>query len=351
LYRPYVWEFSRLNITHTMLSKRKILKLVEEKKVRGWDDPRLATINGLRRRGYAPEAINAFCRNIGVTRNENTILMSKLEHFLREHLDMTARRAFAVLHPLKVTCTNVDPTSVQWVEAPDFPRDKALGMHKMAISNVVYIEKDDFRLKDDKDYYGLAPLGKVAGLRYGGYLKVESIALKDVATGAVSKISATDAAAVDAAAAAVASGASEVVELFCDYDHERTDRLTGSSKVKGNLHWVSSSVPGKEPATAEVRLYTHLFTTEEPGSTGDWEAEIDPNSEVVLAKCYVDDSLAHPAAAHGGRLHPITDRFQFERLGYFVVDTDTDFDSGKLVFNQTVSLKEDAAVKKIKGSS
>lgn len=352
LYRPYVWEFSRLNITHTMLSKRKILKLVEENKVRGWDDPRLATINGLRRRGYAPEAINAFCRNIGVTRNENTILMPKLEHFLREHLDVTARRAFAVLKPLKVTLSNVDASSVQWVEAPDFPRDKALGMHKVAISRVAYIEKDDFRLKDDKDYYGLAP-GKVAGLRYAGYVRVDSVVVKDSASGNTATIACSDAAAINAAADAVAAGSSEVVELLCEYDHERGDKLTGTggSKVKGNLHWVSSSVPGKEPATAEVRLYTHLFTTEEPGSTGDWEAEIDPHSEVVLTNCYVDDSLAHPAAAHGGRLHAITDRFQFERLGYFVVDTDTDFDKGKLVFNQTVSLKEDATVKKIKGGS
>lgn len=350
LYRPYVWEFSRLNITHTMLSKRKILKLVEENKVRGWDDPRLATINGLRRRGYAPEAINAFCRNIGVTRNENTILMSKLEHFLREHLDVTARRAFAVLRPLKVTLTNMDAAAVHWVEAPDFPRDKALGVHKVAISNVAYIEREDFRMRDDKDYFGLAP-NKVAGLRYAGYVKVTGVVVKDSTTGATSTVACSDTAATEAAAEAVGSGRSEVVELLCEYDHERGERLTGGSKVKGNLHWVSSSVPGKEPATAEVRLYTHLFTTEEPGSTGDWEAEIDPHSETVLTNCFVDDSLAHPAAAHGGRLHPITDRFQFERLGYFVVDTDTDFDAGKLVFNQTVTLKEDVAVKKIKGAT
>lgn len=288
--------------------------------MRGWDDPRLSTIEGLRRRGYTAPAINAFCRDIGVSRNENTIPYSRLEYHVREHLDGTAKRAFAVLHPLKLTLLDIPEGEVKWVEAPDFPRDKALGVHRVALSRTVYIEADDFRAVDEKDYYGLAP-GKVAGLRYAGYVKVVEV-INDPATGAP-------------------------VELKCAYDH---DRSATAGKVKGNLHWVSPSVPGGKPATAEVRLYDHLFHTESPGSSGDWEAEINPASETVLKEVLIDESLA--AAAASGALRPLT-HFQFERLGFFVVDVDTDTTANppRIVFNQTVSLKEDSTAKKVRGGA
>jgi glutaminyl-tRNA synthetase len=323
LYRPHVWEFSRLNITHTMLSKRNILKLVTEQKVRGWDDPRLATINGLRRRGYTPEAMNAFCRDIGVTRNENTILFSRLEHFVRDHLDQIARRAFAVLRPLRLVLENLPEDHLVWCEAADFPRDPALGMHQVPIQRVVYIEQEDFRLQDSGDYYGLAP-GKVAGLRYAGFVKVTGHS--------------TDA-------------EGRVTEVRAQYDHGRCADFAEGKKVKGNLHWVCSPTPGQAPEPVEIRLYDHLFATEAPGSTGDWESEINPGSETVLKNCFVDASLlglAAPGATPKSFPAPL-DHFQFERLGYFVVDTDTDGPSRRLVFNQTVSLKEDTAAKKVRG--
>jgi glutaminyl-tRNA synthetase len=224
-------------------------------------------------------------------------------------LDATAIRGFAVLKPLKVSLVNVGADEVQWIDAPNFPRDKALGTHKIALTNIVYIEEDDFREADSSDYFGLAP-GKIAGLRYGGYVKVLDYS-KD-STG-------------------------NVTELRCEYDANRS--FTGA-KVKGNIHWVSPSSPGAQPATAEIRLYDHLFTSEEPGSTGDWESEINPESEIVLSNCFVDASIAAPGP---------TKHFQFERIGFFVVDVDTDFASGKLVFNQTVNLKEDVSTKKVRG--
>ena len=225
-----------------------------------------------------------------------------------EDLDVHAPRAFAVLRPLKVVLVNFPASEVHWYDAPNFPRNPALGSHKISITNVVYIEQNDFREVDSSDYYGLAP-GKVAGLRYGGYVKVLDF-VKD------------------------ASG--NVVELRCEYDEARS----WPGKVKGNLHWVSASTPGAEPTTAEVRLYDNLFNTEEPGSTGDWESEINPDSEVVLKSCYVDASLSKGLA--------LRNHFQFERIGFFVVDQDSDFEACKYVFNLTVSLKEDATAKKLR---
>ncbi len=282
---------------------------MEEKRVRGWDDPRLGTLNGLRRRGYTPEAINAFCRDIGVSRTENTILLSKLEFHLRAHLDVVARRAFAVLRPLRVTLINVPAGETAWIEAPDFPRDRALGAHRIALTRDLLIEADDFRDDDDKDFFGLAP-GKVAGLRYAGYVRVVEV-LRDARTGAA-------------------------CELRCEYD---AGRSAAAGKVKGNLHWVSAA-PGCG-ADAEVRLYENLFVTEEPGSTGDWVAEINPRSETVLT-VRVDAFLAAAGA------HKAGDAFQFERLGFFVVDKDSDPAAGRYVFNQTVGLKEAAVVKTAK---
>jgi glutaminyl-tRNA synthetase len=287
-----------------------------EKRVRGWDDPRIMTINGLRRRGYPSDAINAFCREIGVTRNENMIAQHVLDHQVREKLDVSAKRIFVVINPLRVTLRNVSEETTYSVEAPDFPRDKALGVHHISLRRVVYIEKDDFRVEDSADYYGLAP-GKLAGLRYAGYLKVVDV---------------------------IRDASNEVSELICDYNHERDSSfLPSGAKVKGNLHWVSSSSPTAPPATAEVRLYNELFTSENPGASDDWEAELNPFSEVVVPNALIDSSLT------GGSIK-LWDKFQFERIGYFVADQDSDFNAGKLVFNKTVSLKEDVSVKKIKSS-
>jgi len=279
--------------------------------VRDWDDPRLATIVGLRRRGYPPEAINAFCRDIGVTRNENVIEMARLEHFVRECLDTKAKRAFAVLRPLRVTLVNVADDAVFSMEAPDFPKNKTGPSHTIHLNRTVWIERDDYRDVDSADFFGLAP-GKLAGLQYAGYVKVVE---------------------------AVRDASGEVVELRAEYTHDRT--TLPAVKVKGNLHWVSGSTPGGMPATAEVRLYQPLFTTLEPGETGDWEAELNLRSEEVLTGAMVDASLSRPG------LH-LWQNFQFVRLGYFVVDRDSDLDGGRYVFNLTVSLKEDVAVKSMR---
>lgn len=225
-------------------------------------------------------------------------------------MDSHAKRAFAVLKPLKVTLLNFPATEVKHVEAADFPRDKSLGVHSLALTHTVYIEEEDFREVDAPDYYGLAP-GKIAGLRYAGYVKVVEV---------------------------VKDAGGKVVELRCEYDHERKST---AAKVKGNLHWVSPSTPGGEPGVAEVRLYSHMFQTEDPGETGDWEAEIVDGSEVVYPRCYIDESVANAVLPE--RCH-----FQFERLGYFVLDSDSDVSTRKYVFNQTVSLKEDATLKKVR---
>jgi glutaminyl-tRNA synthetase len=229
------------------------------------------------------------------------------------HLDAVAKRDFVVLRPLRVALVNVPADFSVVVTAPDFPRDPASPSHDIPLTSVVYIDEDDFRLEDSADYYGLAP-GKTAGLRYAGYVKVVGVDT-DAATG-------------------------KVVGLRAEYDHARSP---AAGKVKGNLHWVSGAAPGVPPPTVEVRLYDHLFTTEAPGSTGDWEAELNPASEVTIA-----GAVANPTLLAAGRA-PALGRFQFERVGYFVVDPDTDAAAGRHVFNQTVALKEAADVKKSRG--
>jgi glutaminyl-tRNA synthetase len=241
-----------------------------------------------------------------------------------------ARRQFVVLRPLKVTLVNVPADYAATLSAPDFPRDAGVAgaaSHALPITNTVYIEEEDFRLEDHPDYYGLAP-GKVAGLRYGGYVKVVGVDT-DAATG-------------------------KVTGLRAEYDAERAGTLLDAgggggggkkAKVKGNLHWVSGAAPGVPPPAVEVRLYEHLFTTEVPGSTGDWEAELNPHSEVILR-----GALAAPSLLAPGGVAPL-DHFQFERVGFFVVDKDSDVAAGKLVFNLTVGLKEAAEVKKVRGGA
>ena len=323
LWRAQQWEFSRLNITHTVLSKRKLRRLVEARVVRGWDDPRLLTINGLRRRGYTAAGINAFCRDVGVTRNANLIQMARLEHFARNDLDRTSRRGFCVLAPLRVDVTNFgdNPDAVdgtEWVLAPNFPQDKQRGVHRVALSAVVYLDRSSFRLEDEKSYYGLAP-GKTVRLKYAkGVLTCTGVRRGD--DGAVLSLEAT-------------------YDRLCKDDPRsgKKNALTaaGNKPKKGAVHWVSS-VAGAKPARAEVRLYSPLFTAEVVGdATGDWMDDVatDGSSETIISDAMIDMSLAKAEA--GGE--PGGPRFQFERVGYFCVDPDST--ARRLVFNRTLELK------------
>ena len=304
LWRPKVWEFARLNVTYSLLSKRKILKMISTGIVRGWDDPRLFTLMGLRRRGYPPEAINNFCRDIGVSRIQSTIEVERLEYHIRSYLDVHAPRTFAVMNPLRVELVNVGPEECFALDAPWFPKDASRGSQRMYLSRVMYIERDDFRTEDSKSYYGLAP-GKTVGLRYAGLLTCVDV---------------------------LRNSEGEVTSLRCEYSHERT------SKPKGNLHFVSSK-PGEEPIRAEVRLYNNLFRSPFPGEeTGNWEDDVNVDSEVVLT-----NSLVAPAV----REAPVESKFQFERVGFFVVDQDSNEE--RIVLNRTVTLKASAEAKAVRG--
>jgi len=293
LWRPHVWEFSRLNITCNPLSKRKLLTLVTTKTVSGWDDPRICTINGLRRRGYTSEAINNFCRDIGVTRTENVIQLTRLEHFVRQDLNVTSRRGFCVLNPLPVTLTNFPADAVKEVQAPNFPQDLTKGSHTVYLTRTIFIDYSDFRLEDSKTYYGLAP-GKQVGIKYAGCITCTNV---------------------------VKSPEGAVVGLEATYSPETT------ASLKGHIHWVSPSVPGGPPFTATVRLYSPLFNE---------EMEMVQGSLQVVDGAVIDASLVDA---------PVYSRFQFERVGFFV--TDPDSQPGRPVFNLTVSLKESAAKKQI----
>lgn len=306
LWRPRVWEFSRLNIARNVLSKRKILKLVTSGIVRGWDDPRLLTINGIRRRGFPAEAINSFCDEVGVTRSENVVRPELLEHHARLYHDAHAPRAFAVLRPLQVTLTNVPADFCEEETAPCFPKDASRGARTFHLSRTLFIEESDFREDDHKSFFGLAP-GKTVGLRYAGLVTCTGFS-KD------------------------ASG--RVVGVEATYSADRT------SKPKGNLHFVSSR-PGEAPVRAEVRLYEDLFLDDFPGAaTGDFLADLNPASEVV-----VTDAVIEPGLVGGAFL----DAYQFERLGYFVVDKDATPE--RMVFNRVVTLRESADSKAIKAAA
>eukprot|EP00172_Hildenbrandia_rubra_P001080 Plantae.Rhodophyta-Hildenbrandia_rubra.ctg16458.p1 GENE.Plantae.Rhodophyta-Hildenbrandia_rubra.ctg16458~~Plantae.Rhodophyta-Hildenbrandia_rubra.ctg16458.p1 ORF type:complete len:616 (-),score=108.55 Plantae.Rhodophyta-Hildenbrandia_rubra.ctg16458:1042-2622(-) len=290
LYRPYVWEFSRLNITHTIMSKRKLLFLVNEKRVRGWDDPRMPTLTGMRRRGYPYKALNKFCAAIGISRAKNIISYGTLEYWIRADLDPTVPRAFAVLKPLKVTITNFK--SEEKLIAPNHPKKDELGSRKISFTETVYINETDFRKEDKKGYYGLAP-GKTAMLRYAYPITVDDVVCNE--KGAVTELKAT-----------------------CDYGK--------TVKTKGVLHWVSNKAH-----SAEIRLYDDLFLAEDPGTLdkSKWLENLNPESEVILETALIEESLESAKAG---------DRFQFERTGYFICDVDSTED--KKVFNLTVSLKD-----------
>lgn len=300
LYHPYVWEYSRLNVTNTVMSKRKLNRLVTEKWVDGWDDPRLMTLAGLRRRGVTSTSINTFIRGIGITRSDCSIIrLDRLEYYIREELNKTAPRTMVVLHPLKVVITNLEDGSITDLDAkkwPDAQEDDASAFHKVPFSKIVYIEQSDFRMKDSKDYYGLAP-GKSVLLRYAFPIKCTEVILSD--------------------------DKETVVEVRAEYDSSK------KTKPKGVLHWVAEASPGLNPLTVEVRLFDKLFLSENPAELDDWLGDLNSQSKVVVPSAYAVPSLKNAA---------VGDRFQFERLGYFVVDKDSTPE--KLVFNRTVTLRD-----------
>ncbi len=300
---PQQIEFARLNLTYTIMSKRKLVRLVTEGHVKSWDDPRLPTISGLRRRGYTPESIRDFCDRIGVAKKDSTVDMALLEHCLREDLNKRAPRFMGVLKPLKVVLENYPAGQVEELDAVNNPEDPAAGSRKVPFERELYIEQDDFMEDPPKKFFRLAP-GREVRLRYG-YLITCNDVIKDEATG-------------------------EILELRCTYDPEtRGGNAPDGRKVKATLHWVSAhhSLP------AEVRLYSHLFTRENPADTEQGEeftAHINPESLEILTNCRVEPSLAD--------LKPES-LCQFERLGYFCADRH-DCTKEKLVFNRSVTLRD-----------
>ncbi len=301
IYHPQQIEFDRLNLTYTLLSKRKLLRLVQDGHVRGWDDPRMPTISGIRRRGYTPEAIRNFCNRIGVSKTNGTIELSLLEHAVREDLNKRAPRAMAVLRPLRVVIDNYPADRVEQMDAVNNPEDAAMGTRPVSFSRVLYIEQDDFREHPSKQYYRLSP-GREVRLRYGYFITCTNVVKDDQGN---------------------------VMEVHCTYDPAtRGGNSPDGRKVKSTIHWVSAA----HAIDAEVRLYENLFTRENPGDDSeglDFTAYLNPNSLEVLSGCKLEPSLANSAPGS---------RYQFERLGYFCADPDPA--PGKPVFNRTVALRD-----------
>ncbi|MFH1360608.1 MAG: glutamine--tRNA ligase/YqeY domain fusion protein [Candidatus Omnitrophota bacterium] len=297
---PQQIEFARLNLNYTVMSKRKLLQLVEEKCVNGWDDPRMPTLSGLRRRGFTPEAIREFCDRIGVARMENVVDIALLEHCLREDLNKRAPRVMAVLRPLKVIIDNYPEGKTEELDAVNNPEDESAGTRKVPFSRELYIEQDDFREDPPKGFYRLAP-GREVRLRYAYFVKCVDVK-KDKTTGAVT-------------------------ELNCTYDPaSRGGNSPDGRKVKSTIHWVSAA----HAHLAEVRLYDRLFNNENPiDKEGNFLDSLNPNSLEVLKSCFVEPSLKSAKKEN---------RYQFERLGYFCVDPDST--GQKPVFNRTVSLRD-----------
>lgn len=295
-------EFAPLMLTYTVLSKRRLKQLVNEGFVSGWDDPRMPTISGMRRRGYTAEAIRTFCDRIGLAKRYSVVDFALFEYCLREDLNLHSRRVMGILDPLKVIITNYPDNQTEELEAINNPEDTSAGTRNVPFSKVIYIEQDDFREDPPKKFYRLAP-GREVRLRYAYFIKCQKV-VKDEKTG-------------------------KIMELHCTYDPEtRGGNAPDGRKVKGTIHWVSAP----EALSVEVRLYDHLYTRENPMDTDEGKSFIDyinPASLKVLGNCKVEPSLA--GAAPG-------DRFQFERMGYFCVDPDTTPD--KMVFNRTVTLRD-----------
>ncbi|HEY5162784.1 MAG TPA: glutamine--tRNA ligase, partial [Terriglobales bacterium] len=294
-------EFDRLNITYTLLSKRKLLQLVNDKHVSGWDDPRMPTLCGIRRRGYPPEAIRAFVTTAGVSRTNGTVELAMLEHFVREDLNQRAPRVMAVLRPLKVVIDNYPEGQVEELDAVNNPEDPAAGSRKVPFSKVLYIEDDDFRETPPPKYFRLTP-GREVRLRYGYFITCTSV---------------------------VKNEKGEAVEVHCTYDPAtRGGDAPDKRKVKATIHWVSAT----HAVNAEVRLYETLFSKEDPNQLDegqDFTANLNPHSLEVLRDAKLEPSLAN--------VEPLS-RYQFERLGYFCADRDSA--PGKPVFNRTVALKD-----------
>ncbi|HEW97913.1 MAG TPA: glutamine--tRNA ligase/YqeY domain fusion protein [Beggiatoa sp.] len=297
---PQQIEFARLSLNYTVMSKRKLQELVENQHVNGWDDPRMPTLSGMRRRGYTPEAIREFCDRIGVTKNDTHIEMGVLENCIRSDLDPKTVRVMAVLKPLRVVIENYPEGQVEQLEAPYHPNDASMGSRQVPFSRVLYLEQDDFREVPPKKFFRLAP-GREVRLRYAYFITCQAV---------------------------IKNEQGEIVELRCTYDPEtRGGSAPDGRKVKGTLHWVSEP----HAITAEIRLYDRLFNQPNPGAGGiDFKAALNPNSMEILTNSQVEPSLANAVAGI---------RYQFERQGYFCVDS-VDGLEGALVFNRIVTLRD-----------
>ena len=299
-FRSRQIEFARLNLNYTVMSKRKLLQLVQERLVQGWDDPRMPTICGLRRRGYTPESIRKFCDRVGVAKRDNVVDVALLEHSLREDLNLKALRAMCVLRPLRLIIDNYPEGKVEELEAINNPEDPSAGARKVPFSRELYIEREDFLEDPPKKFFRLAP-GRMVRLRYG-YL----VTCVDV----------------------VKNAGGEIIEVHCRYDPESLTGNPSGSKVKATLHWLSAA----HSIAAEVRLYDRLFSVENPSDEKDgrdFKSYLNPDSLEVIRSCRVEPGMAQ--AKPGSR-------YQFERLGYFCVDLDSR--PGALVFNRTVTLRD-----------
>lgn len=299
-YRPRQIEFSRLNLSYTMMSKRKLLQLVEDKLVNGWDDPRMPTISGMRRRGFTPHAIRNLVEKVGITKTEGMVDVAVLEHAVREDLNKSAQRVMGVLDPLKVIITNYPEGEIEMMDAINNPEDESAGKRKVPFTRELYIERDDFMENPPKKFFRLSP-GTEVRLRYAYYVKCEKV-IKDEND--------------------------NITELHCTYDPDsRGGDSPDGRKVKGTLHWVSAT----ENIEAEVRLYDRLFNVEDPANQkdADFRSFMNPDSLIVLQKCYIEPFVKDAK--------PL-DYFQFERLGYFNIDKDSNKE--KMVFNRTLTLRD-----------
>jgi glutaminyl-tRNA synthetase len=308
-FHPQQIEFARLNLSHTIMSKRKLLELVESGSVEGWDDPRMPTLAGLRRRGFTPESIKDFCNRIGVAKADSTVDIALLEHCLREDLNKRAPRVMAVLRPLKVVIENYPEDQEEKLVAENNPEDPGMGTREIPFSRTIYIEQEDFREDPPKKYFRLSP-GREIRLKHAYYIKCVEV-IKDQKSG-------------------------EVSELRCTYDPEtRGGWSKDGRKVKGTSHWVSAA----HSLTAEVRLYDHLFLNPNPGDSSEEKNQLNPNSNVTLKSCRVEPSLKNAKPGEG---------FQFLRQGYFAVDPSSSPEN--LIFNRAVTLR-DTWSKIIKGKA
>jgi glutaminyl-tRNA synthetase len=301
IHHPQQIEFARLNLTYTVMSKRKLLQLVEQNLVKGWDDPRMPTISGMRRRGYSPESIRNFCTLIGINKFNSTIDIALLEHCLREDLNKTSSRVMAVINPLKVVIDNYPDDQTEMLDAVNNPEDPSAGIRKVPFSKVLYIEQDDFMENPPKKFFRLSP-GREVRLRYAYFITCTNV---------------------------VKDSAGKITELHCTYDPAtRGGDAPDGRKVKSTIHWLSA----KDAIKAEVRLYDHLFTSANPDDVPEGKKFTDflnPDSLKTLDNCFIEPSIANAKPLN---------RFQFERLGYFSVDIDSR--PGKLVFNRTTTLKD-----------